>query len=82
MERIPQRVDSTFRYILVAAKRAEQLMRGARPKVEVTHAKPARVAMREVTEDLVDWDYGPMPQPETAPALEDEAAAAGEETGV
>ncbi len=81
MERIPQRVDSTFRYILVAAKRAEQLMRGARPKVELTHAKPARVAMREVTEDLVEWDYGPMPQPEPAPAPEGEAEG-GEETGV
>jgi DNA-directed RNA polymerase subunit K/omega len=64
MERIPQRVDSTFRYILVAAKRAEQLMRGARAKVEIPHAKAARLAMCEVTEELIDWDYGPMPVPE------------------
>jgi DNA-directed RNA polymerase subunit K/omega len=68
MERIPQRVDSTFRYILVAAKRAEQLMRGARAKVEIPHAKAARLAMREVTEELIDWDYGPMPVPEPPPA--------------
>jgi len=78
MERIPQRVDSTFRYILVAAKRAEQLMRGARAKVELAHAKPARVAMREVTEDLIDWDYGPMPQPEPLPTPEGEAPATEE----
>ena len=58
MERIPERVDSTFRYILVAAKRAEQLMRGARAKVEVANPTAAKVAMREVTENLIDWDYG------------------------
>ena len=81
LERIPERVDSTFRYILVAARRAEQLMRGARPKVELAHAKPANVAMREVAEDLVDWDYGPMPQPDPPPVGEGEIAP-GEETAV
>ena len=78
MERIPQRVDGTFRSILVAAKRAEQLMRGARPKVEMAHPKPAKVAMREVTEELIDWDYGPMPQPEPLPVAEGEGAPAEE----
>lgn len=81
MERIPERVDSTFRYILVAAKRAEQLMRGARAKVEVANPKAAKIAMREVTENLIDWDYGPMPQPEPVPAAEGEAPAS-EESGV
>ena len=32
MEQIPDRIDSTFRYILIAAKRAEQLVRGAKPQ--------------------------------------------------
>jgi DNA-directed RNA polymerase subunit omega len=66
MYRIPERIDSTFRYVLLAAKRAEQLMRGARPKIEMIPTKPARIAMREVTEELISWDYGPMPQPEPA----------------
>ncbi len=64
MELIPDRIDSTFRFILIAAKRAEQLVRGARPRLEMPNRKPARVAMREVTEGLVDWDYGPAPIPE------------------
>lgn len=64
MERIPERIDSTFRYVLIAAKRAEQLLRGARPKVETGVAKPTRVALREVSDDLVDWQYGPPPVPE------------------
>ncbi|MBZ0089205.1 MAG: DNA-directed RNA polymerase subunit omega [Thermoanaerobaculia bacterium] len=82
MERIPERVDGTFRYILVAAKRAEQLMRGARAKVEIPHAKAARLAMREVTEELIDWDYGPMPVPEVAPTEGGEETAASEEPSV
>jgi DNA-directed RNA polymerase omega subunit len=59
-------VDSKFRFVLVAAHRAEQLMRGARPKVEAGKRKPTRVAMEEVTHSLVDWGYGPPPQQETA----------------
>jgi DNA-directed RNA polymerase subunit omega len=77
MERIPERVDSTFRYVLISARRAEQLMRGARPKVDAAHGKVTRIALREVSEDLVDWQYGPPPAPE--PAAE-ESAAAVEET--
>lgn len=61
-------VDSKFRFVLVAARRAEQLMRGARPKVEVGKRKPTRVAMEEVTQSLVDWGYGPPPQEEAAEA--------------
>lgn len=64
MERIPERIDSTFRFVLIAAKRAEQLVRGARPKLEGGSTKPTRVALQEVSQDLVEWDYGPPPMPE------------------
>lgn len=57
-------IDSKFRRVLVAAHRAEQIMKGARPKVEATKRKPTRVAMEEVDRSLVDWGYGPPPQPE------------------
>jgi len=75
MEHIPQRIDSTFRYVLIAAKRAEQLVRGARPRIDVPMAKAARMAMREVVENLVDWDYGPAPAPEPVPAAATEEPA-------
>lgn len=78
MHRIPERVDSTFRFVLISARRAEQLMRGARPKVDASHGKLTRVALREVSEDLVDWQYGPPPAPELV-AVE-EGATAIEET--
>jgi DNA-directed RNA polymerase omega subunit len=61
-------MDSKFRRVLVAAGRAEQLMRGARPKVEVGKRKPTRVALEEVDHQLIDWGYGPPPQPEAAEA--------------
>ncbi len=70
-ERAPNRVDSKFRFVLVSAQRAEQLMRGARPKVEVAgRQKPTKVAMQEVQSDLVEWDYGPAPLPEPTEAAE------------
>jgi len=72
MDRIPERVDSTFRYVLLAARRAEQLMRGARPKLEPGSSKPSRIALREVAEDLVEWDYGPAPEPVFEEAAEGE----------
>lgn len=73
MERIPEKVDSKFRYILLASHRAEQLMRGARPKLDMSNAKITRIAMEEVIHDAVQWDYGPEPEEamdETAEAEE------------
>ena len=73
-EKADVKVDSKFRFVLVAAQRAEQLMRGARPKVEAGKRKPTRVAMQEVDSNLIDWDYGPAPQPEPEPAAETQEA--------
>jgi len=75
-EKFPDRIDSKFRYVLVAAGRAEQLMRGARTKVEMPGRKPTTVAMSETTQDLVEWGYGPSPEEIEAARLAEEAAAA------
>jgi DNA-directed RNA polymerase omega subunit len=68
-------MDSKFRRVLVSAGRAEQLMRGARPKVEAGKRKPTRIALEEVDHQLIEWGYGPAPQP----AEEAEAPAADEQ---
>jgi DNA-directed RNA polymerase omega subunit len=76
-ERAPQ-VDSKFRLVLVAASRAEQLIRGARPKIDPgVKRKSTRLAMEEVASHLVDWGYGPPPQPEPGPepAVEEQPAS-------
>lgn len=65
MEKIPDKIDSKFRYVLLASHRAEQLMRGAQPKLEMRNAKVTRIAMEEVMREAVKWDYGPEPVQET-----------------
>ena len=63
MDRFGEKTDSKFRYVLLAAQRADQLIRGAKPRVEVKSPKTACTAMEEVSADLVTWDYGPAPEP-------------------
>lgn len=64
MESIPERIDSKFRFVLLAATRAEQLMQGATPKVDDPSSKVTTTAMEEIVEDVVNWDYGPAPETE------------------
>ncbi|REJ82209.1 MAG: DNA-directed RNA polymerase subunit omega [Acidobacteria bacterium] len=61
MDIIDQHVDSKFRFVLLSAQRAEQLLRGAPPRVEVRSPKVARTAMEELITGQIDWDYGPRP---------------------
>jgi len=59
IQNIPDGVDSKFRLVLLIARRAEQLMRGARPKIEPDRpTKPTRLAAEEFEENRVRWDYG------------------------
>jgi DNA-directed RNA polymerase subunit K/omega len=55
MSELPQGVESTFRYILIAAKRAEQLVSGARARVTTRHVKPTTVALAELEANKVPW---------------------------
>ena len=55
---IPQGIDSKFRFILVAAKRARQLQAGARPLVQTSSRKLTRVAQQEVESGLVPFEMG------------------------
>lgn len=47
---------STYRWIIVAAKRARQLQSGARPFLPTTAKKPTVIAMEEVRRGLVKWE--------------------------
>lgn len=77
---VRESMDSKFRYVLLVAQRAEQIMRGARPKLDVPEAKPTAVAKEEIDRGMIEWDYGPRPEPELeALAEEGEAAPAVEE---
>ena len=64
MEGLPEGIDSKFRYVLLVAKRAEQLVQGSAPKSKSKHAKPTRMAMEEIEKNQVKWQLTP-PDEET-----------------
>ena len=59
---------STYRFIIVAAKRARQLQGGARSFLPTTSKKPTVAAMEEVRRGLVKYEDsnrdGPLTPPE------------------
>jgi len=54
---IPQNLDSKFRFILVAARRARQLQSGAKPLIQSPTKRPTRVAQQEVGAGLVPIEF-------------------------
>jgi DNA-directed RNA polymerase subunit omega len=48
--------SSTYRFIIIAAKRARQIQAGARSYLPTTSKKPTVAAMEEVRRGLVDWN--------------------------
>jgi DNA-directed RNA polymerase omega subunit len=72
MIKLPEGIESKYRFVTLAALRAEQLQSGARARLESTHRKAIVVAQEEVAEGLVEpWDG----------KYEDEEAAESEEAG-
>jgi DNA-directed RNA polymerase subunit omega len=54
---LPQNLDSKFRFILVAARRARQLQAGAKPLVQTSSKRMTRVAQQEVGAGLVPIEF-------------------------
>ena len=48
-----EHVDNRFQLVLVATKRARQLILGSEPMVEPDNDKPTVIALREIAEGLV-----------------------------
>ena len=55
MREIPARIDTTFRFVLLVANRAEQLMKGALPKLE-SQGRPTLQALAEIDQGAITWD--------------------------
>jgi len=71
MSQLPPNVESKFRLVHIVSRRAEQLVQGARPKIDSKHAKVTRVALEEVTADLVRLQLAsPEPAVEEIPAVD------------
>ncbi len=66
-------VDSKYRLVIVAAKRAKQLMRGADPLISARSFKPIYTALEEVTSGKLQFEAEGA-QAELARELEEAAA--------
>jgi DNA-directed RNA polymerase omega subunit len=54
--------ESQFAYVVLAARRARQIMAGAPPLTEnLRTQKPTRIACEEVTQGLVEYDFTESP---------------------
>ena len=63
MQKIPERIGSKYRFIILAAERAKQLQNNAKPKLKTRSTKPAYIAMRELEADLISYEMPPPVEP-------------------
>ncbi|HZN55032.1 MAG TPA: DNA-directed RNA polymerase subunit omega [Candidatus Polarisedimenticolaceae bacterium] len=72
MFKIPEGTESKYRFVMLAALRAEQLQAGALPRVDSETRKATVLAQEEVAAGLVEpWD-GTTPEAPAAPTGTDE----------
>jgi DNA-directed RNA polymerase subunit omega len=63
MIKLPDGTMSKYRFVMLAALRAEQLQAGALPRIDSDTRKPTVLAQEEVAAGVVEsWD-GTQPQP-------------------
>ena len=73
-------LDSKFRFVILAAKRAKQLLSGSKPKIKTKSKNLILVAQKEVKQRLIDYEIV-QPKAEEFQGMEDEAFI-GEELGI
>lgn len=56
MLRTSEEIDSKFRYVILASKRAKQLLKGAKPKLKSKSRNLIRIAQEEVDRGMVDYE--------------------------
>ena len=50
------KLDSKFRFVILASKRAKQLLKGSKVKIRTKSRNPIRIAQLEVKAGLVDYE--------------------------
>ena len=61
-------IDSKYRYVILASKRAKQLLKGAKPKIQAKSRNLIRIAQAEVKSGLIEYEILPEPKEETRDA--------------
>lgn len=59
-----EKIDSKYKFVVLASQRSEQLVEGARQKVDINSKKPTVVAQQEVLEGLVGFYHEDENPPE------------------
>ena len=49
-------IDSKFRLVILVAKRAKQILKGSKKKVDVTAENPLTIAIQEMKEGKIDYE--------------------------
>ena len=85
-----EEIDSKFRYVIIASKRAKQLLKGAKPKVKTRTRNLIRIAQEEVKRGLIQYEIRALQEEEQDEKKElfladelfapEESEAAGEES--
>lgn len=52
-------IDSKYRFIILASKRAKQLLKGAKPKISAKSKNLIRIAQAEISSGLVEYEIIP-----------------------
>ncbi len=61
MQDSTNKVDSKYRFILLAAKRARQLQSGAKSLIHTTARKHTRIAQEELRAGVLEFEFPPLP---------------------
>jgi DNA-directed RNA polymerase subunit omega len=56
MDALREQVDSRYTLVVLAAKRARQILEGARPQVEANSEKPVTIALQEIAGRKLEWE--------------------------
>jgi DNA-directed RNA polymerase subunit K/omega len=57
-------LGSKFKYVVVASKRAKQLLKGAKPKLKTKSKSLIRIAQEEVKDGFIDFEIVPKKKEE------------------
>jgi DNA-directed RNA polymerase subunit K/omega len=63
-------IDSKYRFIILASKRAKQLLKGAKPKIKAKSRNLIRIAQTEVRSGLIEYEIIPA-RPDIIPEQEE-----------
>ncbi len=77
-------IDSKYRFVIIASKRAKEILKGAKPRIKTKSKNPIRIAQSEVKLGLVDFEIIPtkkeeIPEPDERVFLGEHVGAIFEE---